>query len=728
MIVTEGSANVTVPFYFVDDVGGTAPGEPTTGLLFSDIETGGSASYQRQGAARVDFTLKTLANAASAHDDGGFILIDDTEMPGTYRCDVPDAAFADGVDFVIIYLRAAAANNTITRPIKIDLTVVDLRDGVNGGMTALPAAAADTAGGLVISDAGGLDLDAKIGALTFTTANKLDSRVDNWAGTAVSAGVGGDGLPASIDLVNRNAWLIEGLRPDHTWQDGHFWVDPINGDTHANGNRGGKTDPYLTIQDCHDNAITDWGHAVMFLVAGDPNSTTTHTSAATTTISKNYVSIRGPGRDVIITRSTTGDTLTVTGDGVEISGVQIETAGTGVGKGIQITDADFCQILHCWINGTRGDGVNILRGSNCFITETTFQDSGASGAGQGVHIVGTGGSSNSNRIVCNHFDGVLGDAILIENGTTNDTTVQGNTIHNSTGWGVNVGGSSTGAFVADNMMSNNSSGNVTDAGATTVQVRNRNWLSSTVEGRPLDVTAGGAAGIDWANVENPTTAVDLTATKILWNALWDTEVESEVADALAVFWTSPATLVALIWNEIISKANYNIGQSAAKFLRQGGEIAQIDGAVSDVSPSVSSFDTNLTQIDTFFDDALLVFSNGSANAGIGMPVAAYLNANGNFSFIAPDVWPVTPVDGDDFIIYGIHVHPVSQIADGVLRRAVENVEDTADRHSLGAAVMVMTNSDISGTDLTARKPSDNSIFQVYTVVVDAAADPIVGVS
>ena len=99
MIVTEGSTNVSVPFYFVDDVGGTNPGEPTTGLLFSDIETGGSASYQRQGAARVDFTLVTLASAAAAHTDGGFILVDDTEMPGVYRCDVPDAAFAAGRRF-----------------------------------------------------------------------------------------------------------------------------------------------------------------------------------------------------------------------------------------------------------------------------------------------------------------------------------------------------------------------------------------------------------------------------------------------------------------------------------------------------------------------------------------------------------------------------------------------------------------------------------------------------
>lgn len=39
-------------------------------------------------------------------------------------------------------------------------------------------------------------------------------------------------------------------------------------------------------------------------------------------------------------------------------------------------------------------------------------------------------------------------------------------------------------------------------------------LKPTVDNRTLDVTATGAAGIDWANVENPTTALNLSATNI----------------------------------------------------------------------------------------------------------------------------------------------------------------------------------------------------------------------
>jgi hypothetical protein len=57
--------------------------------------------------------------------------------------------------------------------------------GLSG--TALPAAAADAAGGLPISDAGGLDLDAKIGALTFTVANKVDANATHISGDSVAA-------------------------------------------------------------------------------------------------------------------------------------------------------------------------------------------------------------------------------------------------------------------------------------------------------------------------------------------------------------------------------------------------------------------------------------------------------------------------------------------------------------------------------------------------------------
>jgi hypothetical protein len=69
--------------------------------------------------------------------------------------------------------------------------------------------------------------------------------------------------PINLDTkLDRNADLTESQRGAHTWQGNWFYVDPVNGNTHASGNRGGRNDPYASIQDCHDNAVTDSNHDV----------------------------------------------------------------------------------------------------------------------------------------------------------------------------------------------------------------------------------------------------------------------------------------------------------------------------------------------------------------------------------------------------------------------------------------------------------------------------------
>jgi hypothetical protein len=135
-------------------------------------------------------------------------------------------------------------------------------------------------------------------------------------------------------------------------------------------------------------------------------------------------------------------------------------------------------------------------------------------------------------------------------------------------------------------------------------------------------------------------------------------------------------LVDDIWDEVISMAAHNIGQSAAKILRQSGNLIQIDGAVSDVSPTTTDFDTNLTQVDTYFDDAIMVFVNGAANVGVGKAVSTYVNASGHIVFVAAMAWPVTPVNGDDFVIIALHSHPVSEIQSGLATEAKQDIITT----------------------------------------------------
>lgn len=135
-----------------------------------------------------------------------------------------------------------------------------------------------------------------------------------------------------------------------------------------------------------------------------------------------------------------------------------------------------------------------------------------------------------------------------------------------------------------------------------------------------------------------------------------------------------------VWNRVINKANHNVPQSAGKTLRQSGDLTQISGVVEG-TPTPTVFATDLTQIDDFWEDAVLVFVNGASNAGRGITVKGYLNLNGQFTFDVVDAWAVTPVVGDDFVIFANHVHPVSQIAsevwDELLIGATHNITNSA---------------------------------------------------
>lgn len=110
----------------------------------------------------------------TATDEGSTysIVLTATEMQAArLMLKVVDAAtkvFLDKVIVIETYGNASAMH------------AMDLDDAVRGGMSALPNAAADAAGGLAISDAGGLDLDAMNTAAVRLTAARA-TIIDDWA-------------------------------------------------------------------------------------------------------------------------------------------------------------------------------------------------------------------------------------------------------------------------------------------------------------------------------------------------------------------------------------------------------------------------------------------------------------------------------------------------------------------------------------------------------------------
>lgn len=367
-----------------------------------------------------------------------------------------------------------------------DLNGLDITSQSNVGVSIL----GDTNGVDIAGNNGdGMTIDGGGGAGAAITGTTFGIDIDASAGSGVRVvGTANDilanitGTVSGSDVkLDRNADLGESRRGHHQWSGNVFYVDPVNGDD-ATGD-GSRALPYEHIQEAHDDLVTANNHDVICLVPGAGGGITTHSIAGTTTLSKGRTLLRGPGSDgFIITRTGAGDTLSITGDGCEVSGAQIGTAATGSGDGIDVTGADRVWIHDCTFLGTQGDGVHIQGSSKCRVEFCLFDGTGVGGSGQGIHITGTGPTtSNDNVIHSCHFARTGGDSILIEQGTTNDTDIHHNAIHDAGGWGINIGPSSTDAIVHSNVMGNNTSGNITDAGTDSVIQNNEPWTRAVQE-------------------------------------------------------------------------------------------------------------------------------------------------------------------------------------------------------------------------------------------------------
>jgi hypothetical protein len=85
-------------------------GSALTGLAYNS--SGLTAYYVRPGASPTAISLATQT-ATGSYSSGGFVPVDNTNMPGLYRIDIPNAVFNSGVDEATIYIRGAANMNPL---------------------------------------------------------------------------------------------------------------------------------------------------------------------------------------------------------------------------------------------------------------------------------------------------------------------------------------------------------------------------------------------------------------------------------------------------------------------------------------------------------------------------------------------------------------------------------------------------------------------------------------
>jgi len=177
--ITVGFTDYTTTVFIPDPT--STDGSGKTGLVAANLTVSGTRVETDNDVTVTDYTssLNDLASLTAAHSDWGIKEVSSTLAPGLYRLDIADAIFASGAWTAVVYVMITSSSAAAS-PIEFTLVGFNPLDGVRMGLTALPNAAADAAGGLIISDAGGLDADAQradVAAILVDTGTTLDGRI-----------------------------------------------------------------------------------------------------------------------------------------------------------------------------------------------------------------------------------------------------------------------------------------------------------------------------------------------------------------------------------------------------------------------------------------------------------------------------------------------------------------------------------------------------------------------
>lgn len=184
---TAGSTSQTCDVNLVQNAGNSAPGDPFATAAFGS--SGLTCYYNTQLIAPTAITLVVQTNTGG-WTSGGFILRDATHTPGLYRFDIPNACLATKGETSIVFNGLAGMQ---THTIKIIVTAVDMYDSVHAGLTCLPNVASGAAGSLPTTGVGANQINVNAGA---ADSNIVASGGYTYATGLAQAG-GGSSITAS---------------------------------------------------------------------------------------------------------------------------------------------------------------------------------------------------------------------------------------------------------------------------------------------------------------------------------------------------------------------------------------------------------------------------------------------------------------------------------------------------------------------------------------------------
>lgn len=170
----------------------------SSGLIISTIADNEATATAYTAAGSTIEGITTLGTyAAPTATKCRFKEVDSTNHPGVYEIQLADARFAVASAKSLL-VTITGATDAADCDVLVPLTQIDPYDGTRGGLTALPNAAADAAGGLATSAGGSTGIDDLATAAALAT---VDSNVDAILVDTGTTIPGVLGTPAGADLA-----------------------------------------------------------------------------------------------------------------------------------------------------------------------------------------------------------------------------------------------------------------------------------------------------------------------------------------------------------------------------------------------------------------------------------------------------------------------------------------------------------------------------------------------
>lgn len=257
-------------------------------------------------------------------------------------------------------------------------------------------------------------------------------------------------------------------------------------------------------------------------------------------------------------------------------------------------------------------------------------------------------------------------------------------------------------------------------------IANRSALRPTTADRTLDVSAGGEAGVDWANVGSPTTTVGLSGTTVSTS-----QAVASVAGAVGSVTGSVGSIAAGGIAAASFAANaINAAALAADAVTEIQNGLATAVAVADV-PTVAEFEARTLPAADYFVVGDYTAPANSDIAAIKAQtdlIPAFPAAVGSAMTLAAGSITAAVIAAGAIDADALAADASTELATALLKFDLSTISGEAARSPINALRFLVNGFSVAGTTLTVFKEDGSTAAYTRTLTVDATADPITGVA